>query len=113
MAERARSKTAKGKSASGKKKPPKGGQASRGRVAKAKSGRGDNSGDHGVPDEVYDRHLKKIEATAKALDKAREALNQARGEHRSAYKLAKDDGCDTRPSSSPASSTRLITASSS
>lgn len=94
MAERAR---AKKKAAAKKKVPPKGAQGSRGRVArvaKAKSGRGDNSGEHGVPDEVYDRHLKAIDRTARALDKAQEELNQKRGEHRSAYKLAKDDGCD-------------------
>lgn len=51
---------------------------------------GHNSGV--VPDEVYDRHLKKIDLTAKALDKAKEVYDQARGVHRSAFKAAKDDG---------------------
>lgn len=94
MAERARS--SKSKKASAKKKAPKGAQASRGKVARVakKGGRGDNSGDHSVPDEVYDRHLKKIDTTAKAMEKAKLEYDQKKGEHRSAFRAAKDDGCD-------------------
>jgi hypothetical protein len=94
MAERAK---AKKKAASKKRAVPKGATGSRGKVAKtakAASGRGDNSGDHAVPDEVYQRHLRAIERTASAMDKAKEAYDQTRGEHRAAYKVAKDDGCD-------------------
>lgn len=89
--------------ASGKKKtkgkiPMKGDprKGSRGKVAKVakKRGRGDNSGDHAVPDEVYERHLSKIDSTAKAMEKAKEAYDQAKGVHQSAYKAAKNDGCD-------------------
>lgn len=90
--------------ASGKKKivkkklPMKGDsrQASRGRVAKTskKRRRGDNSGDHSVPDEIYERHIAKIDTTAKAMEKAKEAFDQAKGVHQSAYKAAKGDGCD-------------------
>lgn len=89
MAERAR---AKGKKATAKKKAPKGAQASRGKVAKtaAKPGIGHNSGS--VPDEVYDRHLKRIDQTAKAMDKAKLEYDQKKGEHRSAFRAAKDDG---------------------
>ncbi len=90
MAERARAKP----------KAGKGKVRSRGTVAtlpkKAKRGkRGDNSGDHSVPDEVYERHLAKINSTEKAMDKAKEAYDQAKGVHQSAYKAAKSDGCDT------------------
>lgn len=88
MAERARS----------KKKPGAGKVKSRGRVAtlpkKSKRGRGDNSGDHSVPDEVYERHLAKINSTEKAMDRAKAEYDQAKGVHQSAYKAAKSDGCD-------------------
>lgn len=79
----------------------KGKVPSRGRVAtlpkktKAKKRRrGDNSGDHSVPDEVYERHLAKINSTEKAMQKAKEEFDQAKGVHQSAYKAAKGDGCD-------------------
>ena len=73
---------------------------SRGTVAvlpkrKAKRrGRGDNSGDHSVPDEVYERHLAKIDSTAKAMERAKAEYDQAKGVHQSAFKAAKGDGCD-------------------
>lgn len=90
MAERARTnKPKKGK----KRAVPKGATGSRGKVAK-KAAIGDNSGDHEVPDEVYQRHLKIIDNTATAMRRAKEAYDQKRGEHRAAYKLAKDDGLD-------------------
>lgn len=53
---------------------------------------GHNSGE--VPDEVYQRHLEKIDETAKALKKAKEVYDQVKGVHQSAYKAAKSDGCD-------------------
>lgn len=56
--------------------------------------RGGNSGDHSVPDEVYERHLSKIDSTAHAMDKAKVEYDQAKGVHQSAYKAAKEDGCD-------------------
>ena len=58
--------------------------------AKAKIGH--NSGR--IPDEVYERHLAKIDATAKAMEKAKELFDQAKGVHQSAFKSAKNDGCD-------------------
>jgi len=73
---------------------------SRGTVAvlpkrKAKRrGRGDNSGDHSVPDEVYERHMAKIDSTAKAMERAKAEYDQAKGVHQSAFKAAKGDGCD-------------------
>lgn len=74
---------------------------SRGKVAtlpkqsrKAKGGIGHNSGG-GIPNEVYERHLAKIDTTAKAMEKAKESFDQAKGVHQSAYKAAKSDGCDT------------------
>lgn len=79
----------------------KGKVTSRGTVAKLpkqtkrkKGRRGDNSGDHSVPDEVYERHLAKIDTTSKAMEKAKEAFDQAKGVHQSTYKAAKGDGCD-------------------
>lgn len=85
MAERARSKA--------KKTTTKGGKTvSRGKVAKTKPGPGHNSG--GVPDEVYERHLKKIETTDRAMAKAKEEYDQTKGVHQQAYKAAKADGCD-------------------
>lgn len=94
MANRARPKTAKKKSAA------KGRVPSRGTVAtlpkkNKKRRRGDNSGDHSVPDEVYERHLAKINSTDKAMQKAKLEYDQAKGVHQSAYKAAKSDGCDT------------------
>lgn len=84
-----------------KAKAAKGKVPSRGTVAtlpnKAKNKkrrRGDNSGDHSVPDEVYERHLAKINSTEKAMQKAKEEFDQAKGVHQSAYKAAKGDGCD-------------------
>ena len=67
----------------------------KGKGKSRKRGRGDNSGDRSVPDEVYERHLSKIESTAKAMDKAKEAYDQARGVHQNAFKAAKEDGCNT------------------
>lgn len=58
-----------------------------------KRGIGHNSGG-GIPDEIYERHLAKIDTTAKAMEKAKEAFDQAKGVHQSAYKTAKNDGCD-------------------
>jgi hypothetical protein len=43
---------------------------------------------------VYERHLAKIDSTAKAMEKAKEAYDQAKGVHQSAFKAAKGDGCD-------------------
>lgn len=91
MAARAKPK-AKKKAASGK-------VPSRGKVAtlpkrKKRGRRGDNSGDHSVLDEVYERHLHKINSTEKAMQKAKEEFDQAKGVHQSAYKSAKGDGCD-------------------
>lgn len=63
--------------------------------AKKRARRGDNSGDHSVPDEVYERHLNKIDSTAKAMERAKLEYDQAKGVHQSAYKAAKGDGCDT------------------
>lgn len=88
MAERAKPK---------KKSAAKGKVSSRGTVAtlpkKAKkAGVGHNSGK--IPDEVYQRHLAKIDTTDKAMQKAKEVYDQAKGVHQSAYKLAKQDGCD-------------------
>lgn len=81
MAERVRGKTKRAaKSAKGK-----GGKAK-------KAGIGHNSGQ--VPDEVYERHLRKIDQTANAMDKAKEVYDQAKGVHQSAYKAAKEDGCN-------------------
>lgn len=84
-----------------KAKAAKGRVPSRGTVAtlpkKAKNKkrrRGDNSGDHSVPDEVYERHLAKINSTEKAMQKAKEEFDQAKGVHQSAYKAARGDGCD-------------------
>lgn len=54
---------------------------------------GHNSGS--VPDEVYERHLDKIETTSKAMDKAKEAYDQAKGVHQAAFKAAKGDGVNT------------------
>jgi len=85
---KAKKKSTKGRSASG------GAVGSRGRVAKTASpGKGHNSG--GPSDELYQRHWAKIETTAKAVEKAKEAYDQAKGVHQSAYKTAKSDGCDT------------------
>lgn len=64
------------------------------RKAKKRGGRGDNSGDHSVPDEVYERHLAKIDSTAKAMERAKAEYDQAKGVHQSAFKAAKGDGCD-------------------
>jgi hypothetical protein len=62
--------------------------------SKRKRGKGDNSGDYAVPDEVYERHLAKINSTEKAMDKAKIEYDQAKGVHQSAYKAAKGDGCE-------------------
>lgn len=81
MAERARS--AKNKAKAKAKKAPK------------SPGKGHNSGAfHAVPDETYDRNIKKILNTKKALDKIKIEYDQKRGEHRAAYSTAKQDGCD-------------------
>lgn len=83
MAERAKAKA--------KKATAKGGKVtSRGKVAKV--GPGHNSG--GVPDEVYERHLKKIDSTDRAMAKAKVEYDQAKGVHQAAFKAAKGDGCD-------------------
>lgn len=58
-----------------------------------KAGPGHNSG--AIPDEVYERHLKKIDQTAKAMDKAKLEFDQKKGEHQSAFKSAKSDGLNT------------------
>lgn len=84
MAERAKAK-AKGKKAAA----PKG----RKRKVLSADPKKHNQAD-GVPDEVYDRNLKNIERTAKAMEKAKEVYDSARGAHRDAYREAKDDGCD-------------------
>lgn len=83
------------------KKSSKGRIPSRGKVAtlpkqskSKKRGRGDNSGLHAVPDEVYERHLAKIDSTAKAMERAKAEYDQAKGVHQSAFKAAKGDGCD-------------------
>lgn len=60
-----------------------------------KRGIGDNSGDHRVPDEVYERHLSKINTTEKAMERAKAEYDQAKGVHQNAYKAAKNDGCNT------------------
>lgn len=90
MAERARArrKAAKTKGLKGKvatmPKQPRGKKARRA---------GHNSGE--IPTEIYERHLAKIDTTSKAMEKAKEAFDQAKGVHQSAYKAAKNDGCDT------------------
>lgn len=95
MAPRAKARP-KAKAAKGKVKG-KGAIAVLPKQSKAKSGKkrriGDNSGS-GVPDEIYERHLAKIASTAKAMETAKEAFDQAKGVHQSAYKAAKGDGCD-------------------
>ena len=85
MANRAKPKSAKGK-VKGK------AIATLPKSAKGKRRAGHNSGK--IPDEVYERHLAKIDTTAKAMDKAKEAYDQAKGVHQSAFKAAKGDGCD-------------------
>lgn len=88
MAERAKAKSRKA-SAKGKIK-------SKGKVAEMppkRRGKGDNSG--GPSDELYGRHWDKIESTSKAMAKAKEVYDQAKGVHQAAYKQAKTDGCDT------------------
>lgn len=78
--------------ASGKTKAKAKGTKPKVKAKKGKRGIGDNSGQ--IPDEVYERHLKKIEQTAKAMDKAKLEYDQAKGVHQSAYKAAKGDGCN-------------------
>lgn len=70
---------------------PKQSKAAKGKGKKR--GIGDNSGS-GVPDEIYERHIAKIDSTSKAMNKAKEAFDQAKGMHQSAYKAAKGDGVD-------------------
>src|SRR5262245_57179886 len=53
---------------------------------------GHNSGE--VPDSVYQRYLIKIEAASVRLDKTKEIYDQAKGELRSVYAAAKNDGCN-------------------
>lgn len=58
-------------------------------------GKGHNSSaTHAVPDEVYARHLDKIERTGRAMERAKEAYDQAKSAHQNAYKQAGEDGCD-------------------
>ena len=93
MAQRASGKNQ--KAAAKGKVPSRGNVATLPKKAKAKKPRrGHNSGDHSVPDEVYERHLAKINSTEKAMQKAKEEFDQAKGVHQSAYKAAKGDGCD-------------------
>lgn len=94
MAARANPKKKKAAAAKGR-VPSRGTVAKLPKPTKRKKGRrGDNSGDHSVPDEIYERHLAKIDTTSKAMEKAKEAFDQAKGVHQSAYKAAKGDGCD-------------------
>lgn len=94
MAERAKGK-AKAKSAKGGKVKSRGRVATLPKQSKPKKrGVGDNSGDHKVPDEVYERHLSKINSTEKSMEKAKVEYDQAKGVHQSAYKSAKNDGCN-------------------
>lgn len=89
MAERARSSKSKGKS---KAKPPKGAQGSRGKVAKTdpKPGAGHNSGQVSAA-LVLDHHTK-ISAIEVRMDKAKDAYNKIKGEHRAAFAVLKQDG---------------------
>jgi len=96
MAERAR---AKKKAAKGTGRvPSRGTVATLPKSAKAKGKKkpdiGHNSGMHKVPDEVYDRHLAKINSSEKSMQKAKAEYDQARGVHQSAFKAAKNDGCN-------------------
>ncbi len=91
MAERARakSKTAKG----GKTKPPKGAQGSRGKVAKTgAAGIGHNSGQPSPAlTKTTHEELSKIEVRR---DAAKAKYDQIKGEFRSRYAVAKQDGFD-------------------
>lgn len=90
MAERAK---AKAKKATGQ-KPPKGAQGSRGKVAK--------TGGDEVPDKGHNNrgpsaaliksHHEKIDAIETRMRAAKAKLDQIKGEHRSAYAVAKQDG---------------------
>lgn len=92
MAPRAKPKAKKASASKGK-VPSRGTVATLPKQTKGKKRRmGDNSGK--IPDEVYERHLAKIDTTGKAMDKAKEAYDQAKGVHQSAFKAAKGDGCD-------------------
>lgn len=54
---------------------------------------GHNSG--GISDEVYQTFLDRIDRTRLAMDKSKELYDQAKGVHQSAFKAAKEAGCDT------------------
>lgn len=88
MAERAKSKTATKKA----KKGPKGGQASRGKVAKtdSKPGAGHNSGKSDPT--VVRMHHEKIDDIETRVKSAKTKYDQLRGELRSAYAVVKQDG---------------------
>lgn len=88
MAERAKSKTAAKKA----KKGPKGGQASRGKVAKPddKPSSGHNSGKVGP--EVIRMHHEKIDAIETQVKSTKAKYDQKRGELRAAYAVVKQDG---------------------
>lgn len=88
MAERAKSKTAAKKA----KKGPKGGQASRGKVAKSEPGPGHNSG--GPSPALVKSHHEKISAIEKRMEAAKAKYDQIKGEHRSAYAVVKQDAID-------------------
>jgi hypothetical protein len=68
-------------------------EKARGKDSKRKrkgNGIGHNSGQ--VPDEVYERWLPKIETAAKAMDRAKEAYDSARGRYQNVIKAMEDDG---------------------
>ncbi len=91
MAERAR---AKKKTAAKKRAAPKGGQASRGRVAKTEpaAGIGHNSG-RPSPALIKDHH-DKINGIEHRVKAAKAKYDQLRGELRSAYSVVKQDNID-------------------
>lgn len=91
MAERARSKA---KPKAGKSKAPKGAQGSRGKVAKTASpGPGHNGGPSAKL--VREHHLA-LDAIEVRMAAAKLKYDSIRGEHRSRYKVVKDDGIDLK-----------------
>lgn len=88
MAERARGKSR------GKKSGLKGTVATLPKGTKARASRKAKPGsnEHAVPDDLILSHMGKVDRTARDMDKAKEAYDQAKGVHQSAFKSAKEAG---------------------
>lgn len=50
------------------------------------------SNEHAVPDDLILSHMAKVDRTAREMDKIKEAYDQAKGVHQSAFKAAKEAG---------------------